>query len=139
MKFGKFGDSYFIRLEKGEEIVSSLEKLCRQEKIRLGEISGLGAASSVRIGLFDIDENQFFENHIEEPLEIASITGNVSEMDGEVYLHIHAVAAGRDGKAVGGHLKEAVISATAEIFIRCLDGAVDRFFDPEIGLNLLSL
>ena len=43
------------------------------------------------------------------------------------------------GRVIGGHLNEAKVSATCEIFIRRLEGEVERVLDPSIGLNVLDL
>ena len=47
MEFKKFNDTYVIRLNKGEEVISSLKELCKNEDIKLAEITGLGAANLV--------------------------------------------------------------------------------------------
>ena len=33
MEYRKFNDAYYIRMDKGDEIISSLLDLCRKEKI----------------------------------------------------------------------------------------------------------
>ena len=34
MEFQKFADTYVVRLDKGEEIIASLQKLCETEQIQ---------------------------------------------------------------------------------------------------------
>ena len=34
MEFLKFADTYVVRLDKGEEIISSLQALCEKERVR---------------------------------------------------------------------------------------------------------
>ncbi len=45
-------------------------------------------------------------------MEITSLVGNISQMNGEVYLHIHINLANEENKVFGGHLTSAIISAT---------------------------
>lgn len=47
-------------------------------------------------------------------------------------------AADQEGHAFGGHLNEAVISATCELVVTCLPGETNRVFSDEVGLNLIS-
>ncbi|MBR5730501.1 MAG: DNA-binding protein, partial [Firmicutes bacterium] len=125
MEYRRFGDTYVVRLQRGEEILTKLMELCRSENIRLAHIEGLGAAGKVTVGCYNVEEKHYYKSQYEGgTFEITSLTGNVSEMNGEPYLHVHMSFAGEDGIGHGGHLNEAVIAATAEIFVRCIDGHV---------------
>ena len=53
MLFKRFGNKYVIRIDKGEEIVACLKKICTDNKILVGSVSGIGAVSRAQIGLFD--------------------------------------------------------------------------------------
>ena len=118
--------------------MEKLEEICEREKILLGSISGLGAASCVEMGLYDVEEKAFKGTILEQPLEVTSLIGSITEMDGKPYLHVHIGAADVEGKAYGGHLKKCVIGGTAEIFIQVADGHVGRRADwfSDTGLNL---
>ena len=138
MQYKKFGDTYAVRLEKGEEVVAAIKGLCEKEQIRLGTVTGLGAADRIVIGLFHTVEKKYYSTTYTEPMEMTALCGNVTEMDGQIYLHFHANFGRAGGAVIGGHLNEAHISATGEIFVRRLDGEVGRTFNEEIGLNLMK-
>ncbi len=138
MEYRVFGETIVLRLEKGEEVIESIKKLCEKEDIKAGSISGLGASNEVVVGLFKVDEKKYYSNTFEEDFEITNLTGNISRMNGEVYLHIHGTFANAEGKCIGGHLNKAVISATSEIIINKINGNVGRKFSEEIGLNLIE-
>lgn len=42
------------------------------------------------VDLFKTAEKRYVSATLEEDMELTSLTGNVSSMDGEVYLHLHA-------------------------------------------------
>lgn len=138
MEYRKFNDTYVIRLNKGEEIIESLKNLCRDEDIKLAEITGLGASDFVEIGVFNIYTKEYNTKVFEGMFEITSLVGNVTRKDGEVYLHIHINFGDEEGLVKGGHLVKSRISATSEIILRKIDGEVGRKLDEEIGLNLLN-
>lgn len=139
MQYKKEGNYLIIRLDRNDEICSSLEEICREERIQAGMIQGLGAIDEAVIGVFDPVEKIFLPRTVTGYLEVASLTGNVSRKDRDVYLHIHAVLGDEKGNTYAGHLTRAVIRATGEIFVRILNTTAGRRFDPEIGLNLLDL
>ena len=56
MEFQKFADTYVVRLDKGEEIIASLQKLCETEQIALASVTGIGAADHAVIGLYDVGQ-----------------------------------------------------------------------------------
>lgn len=138
MDYRKFKDRFVVRLEKGEDVISCLKQLCKKEQIRLGEITGLGAANLVEIGVFNVNTNEYNTKVFEGMFEITSLVGNVTEKDGEVYLHIHINFGDEEGRVLGGHLVKAIISATSEIIVSKIDGVVGRKLSNEIGLNLLD-
>ena len=54
--------SFLIRLMKGEDILLSLQKFCREhQEIGAGKINGIGAVSQAVLGFYD--GCQYLENH----------------------------------------------------------------------------
>ena len=70
--------------------------------------------------------------------EITHLTGNISQMDDAVYLHLHVTLADMDHKAFGGHLNATRVAATTEIWIDIIQGSIHRELNDTIGLNLLK-
>ena len=138
MDYARYGSKLLIRLDPGEDVVATLADVCKKENVRLGVVTGIGAVGKATVGLFKPDSKEYFSTTMEKPFEITNLSGNVSEMNGELYLHLHITLADIDHNAFGGHLNEAIVSATAEIWIDIVDGQVDREFSDAIGLNLLK-
>ena len=113
MEYRNFETTILLRLDRGEEIVSSIQSVCKAEGIMLGSIMGLGAVDRAVVGLYKVAEQQYYPNTLTGEMEIAGLTGNITQKDGEVYIHIHASFADETGTIQGGHLKEAVVSAVS--------------------------
>lgn len=137
MVYKTCGDTIAVRLEKGEEIVSSIRAICEKEGVKAGTIQGLGAADHSVVGIFDFTKNAYVSNTFDQDMEITALIGNVSTKDGELYLHIHATLGDDKAWPMAGHLNEAVVSATCELFIRKLDMVIERKADPKTGINLM--
>lgn len=137
MKFKKFGNKWVIRIDKGEEVIQAIKKVCEDNKIKLGSISGIGAANKVTIGLFDTKAKEYHSQELIGDYEITNLSGNLSTMNGEIYLHLHIGLSDSKYNVYGGHLTSAVISGTGEIIIEEINGEIEREFNKEVGLNLL--
>ena len=140
MEYRKFAQGYVLRLDPGEEIVEKLTELVEHENVQLGSVTALGAVNDVNIGIYSLAEKKFMGRHLQGEYEVSALVGNVTRQDGKPYLHLHiTVGNPAAGEAWAGHLKSAVVSATAEIFLQVWDGSVGRRFDSEVtGLNLLD-
>lgn len=140
MEYRKIGATYVLRMERGEEIIAGLRKLAADEKIGLAYLTGIGAADHVSMGLYDVGNQRYVSVSMDKPLEITSLVGNITEKDGDPYIHVHINLSDEEGKAFGGHLTKAVIGGTSEIFVQTLEGHVGRKLDDitGTGLNLLS-
>jgi hypothetical protein len=139
MEYRRFERTLVVRLDPKEEILLSLIELCRKENIKLASVTGLGAVDEVYLGVFDTEEKKYYSKEFKGLYEIASLMGSISEKDGDPYLHLHMVIGNPiSGECHSGHLSRGVVSATAEIIITEIDGAVGRIENEEIGLNLFK-
>mgnify|MGYP003372307886 CR=1 FL=1 len=103
MQYRNFGNTYVIRMDRGEEISSTLTALCNDEHITLGSVEALGAADHVVIGLYDVEARQYHKHTFDEPMEITSLLGSVSTKNGKTYLHLHINLCREDMSVIGGH------------------------------------
>jgi len=138
MEYHRYDSKVLIRLDPGDEIVAAMTAVCGKEGIQLGNVSGIGAVNKATVGLFNPATKEYTSTTLEKDFEITSLIGNVSQKDGEVYLHLHATLADLEHNAFGGHLNAAMVSATAEIWIDIVNGTTGRQLSEKIGLNLLT-
>lgn len=136
MDYRRFGKTIIARIDRGEEVLTQLKAIALKEDIKLASIRALGATDDFTVGVFKVDEKKYYANHFTGDFEIVSLTGTISTMNDEYYAHLHMSAGDEQGRVFGGHLNEAIISATCEMVIEVIDGQVDRLRDESVGLNL---
>ena len=85
-----------------------------------------------------VENKKYTSKILNQPLEIINMTGNITEMNKEVYLHCHITLSDERMNAIAGHLKEGKISATCEIVLVKIDAEINRKYDEKIGLNLMK-
>ena len=139
MQYKQFGNTYLVRIDLDEEIIESLKKLCEDEQIRLGRVEAIGATDHASVGVYDLEKKEYYPEKIDEFMEIASLNGNITAMDGKPYIHLHATLADRRHVIHGGHVLEMRVGATCEMFVTVFDGAVNRQKDEALGINLWTI
>lgn len=138
MEYRRFNDTIIARIDKGEEILGKLKEIALKENIKFAEVSALGAVDDFTVGVYKVNEKQYLANHFTGYFEIVSLTGTINTMNGEYYSHLHMSAGNEKGEVFGGHLNQAIVSATCEMVIRIIGACVDRKHDDETGLNLFK-
>lgn len=139
MKYKRIENKIILRIDKGEEVIETLKKVCADENVKVGQVNALGAVNKVKIGLFNVETKEYHAQEFVGNFEIAPLYGNISTMNGELYLHLHINICNSEHKSFGGHLNYAYVSATCECIIEIIEGEVEREFSEEIGLNLFKI
>ena len=131
MQYRKSGNTWTVRLDLGEDIIAQLKKLCEDEGIRLGRVEAIGATDRAVIGVYDLEKKEYYPEEINEFMEITSLNGNITAMDGKPYIHLHATLADQRHAVHGGHVVEMRVGATCEMFITVPEGEISRLRTPE--------
>lgn len=138
MKYKRFGSRMVLRIDRGEEVLTQLHRRRSKRASGWRPSAGLGAVGDFTVGVFHTAEKQYHAHRFQGDFEIVSLVGTITTKDGEFYAHLHMSAGDTEGRVLGGHLNEAVISATCELVLEIMDGTVERRLDPETGLNLME-
>ena len=138
MDYRKIGDTYYIRMDRDDEIIASILDVCRKEGVPSAVFSGIGGCKSAELQVFIPETGKFETEQFEGMLELVALNGNVvTGADGQLFHHTHAMFSfkkdGQHGMA-GGHLKSTTVLYTAEIELRpTLGSTISQKFDPETG------
>ena len=133
-------DIFIGRLGFGCDLLEGLTGICGERNITLGRMAAIGAVSSARVGFYDQQAREYRYHDLDQPMEIASLTGNVSIKDGQPFVHAHVTLTDDQGRAFGGHLAPGTVVFACEFVIEAFDGpAFDRGFDEQTGLPLWKL
>ncbi len=134
VRSGRPGRVIVARVKPGSDLLRSLQKIAAEEGITSGVIvSGVGLLKQARLrnceSLPDeypiTDANRTFLS-FEKPLEILSISGNVTLAEGESLVHAHLTLSQVEGDeitVIGGHLIEGcMVFGFSEFAILELEG-----------------
>ena len=143
MEFKKYGENYYVRLDRGDEIISSVLGICKSEGINSATFYGIGGCSQAEIQTFIPEEGSFETETLSGMLELVSLSGNAAlNENNELTHHTHAVFSYKNGEqhcTTGGHIKSITVLYTAEIELRpIIGGTIRKKRDPETGTGFWS-
>jgi len=142
MKFVQIHNGFFLVFDRGEEVISTLVRFEEQEEVHWGVFDSIGMVENVEIGFYDIENRAYVFREEAGPFEVASLKGNIAEVEGEMPLvHAHAALARCDEtlETIGGHVRSLRVAATLEMTVWLVTQPLIRSLDEETGLNLIRI
>ena len=133
--------TFVVALESGDRLIESITQFAAEEGLAASEFTAIGALVSAKLAYFDWDTKDYSDLPVEEQVEIASLNGRITRPEGgegDPHLHVHCVLSRRDGSTVAGHLMEAEVRPTAEVFVTDSPTELHRRTDPESGLPVID-
>lgn len=130
---------HLIKLDKDEELLSSIIAYVKKENILAGYLTAIGALEKGKLGYFDVKKKEYLHLSFAE-VELVSCMGNIAKNKEtkEPMAHIHITVSDKNGNCKGGHLVEGIVSVTAEIYLVETKPGVTRIKDELTGLLLLN-
>jgi len=128
-----------IKLKRGDKIVRTIESELEGLGITAGFLWGLGAISEAELMLYKLENKKYFSKKFKGSFEVVSFAATITQgIDKKVMIHPHIVISDESFRCYGGHLKEGTVAATLEVSILKSKQKLKRYFDKNIGLNLIK-
>jgi len=135
----KFAGYFIIRLERDEEIVSSITTAAKRFRIRGAFFFGLGVGKDLVLGYYDPHKKKYIKKVFQGEYEFTSLSGNIAYLDNDCIVHCHVTITNQNFEAFGGHLFQGTVPATCEIIVLPLSRSLKRAPDRLTGLKLLDI
>lgn len=139
MHFRETPFGFFLVLDRGDELIDALTSFAARSGTRAASLSGLGVVGKLTMGFYDLAAQQYERRSWIEELEVAALVGNLAEVDGGPFPHVHGVFGRRDFSSLSGHVFEAVVSVTLEIAVFTAPEPMHRRAVDFCDLKLIEL
>jgi len=132
--------TYVLIFSTGDELAKGLKDFAAEQNLADASFKAIGAFASVKLAWFDPETKTYRTSvDLKEQVELLSLIGDVAQHEGKPLVHAHAVVGRSDGATAGGHLLEAVVRPTCEVFLTESPVHLSKGLDPETGLVLIKL
>ena len=136
----EIASSYIVKLLYGGDLLNSIRKAVKKMGIHAASFTAIGAVKKAKVSYYDQTEKKYNELVFEEPMEIVSCIGNITEMKGDTIVHAHLVLSDEKGRAFGGHLLEGTELFACELMINEYKSLkISRKYHKRTGLNLIDI
>jgi predicted DNA-binding protein with PD1-like motif len=139
MIWKKSGNLIMIRFEDGEKFFEKLKEVIKETKIGGSIIvSCVGQLKDVEIAYYSKEERKYYTKILKEVFEVLNMSGNISFYDNEIVIHAHVTLGNKNFSCIGGHLNEAIVNSTLELFLIETPVKLEKIVDKNTGLKILN-
>jgi uncharacterized protein len=132
--------TFVLVFQTGDELSEGLSRFAREQRLSCSSFKAIGGFSAVCLAWFNWETKRYEPSvTLDEQVELLSLIGDIALRDGVPAVHAHAVIGKKDGSAHGGHLLEARVRPTCEVFLTESPAELFKEIDPESGLALIQL
>ena len=129
---------FLMVLRRGDDVLDYLRQLARKERIPSASLTGMGFVNAT-FGFWNAQQKKFQPREFKS-VEAANLTGTIAWEGGEPSIHAHAVVAGPDFEAHGGHvLAMQVDTGSFEITVTVHNRQLQRAKDSTLDAKVLVL
>lgn len=131
--------TYAIVLGEGDDLLSGLTAFAVREKITAGHLTAIGGFSRAKLGCFNFTKKAYLDIPITEQVEVISLIGDVGLLDGKPQVHVHSGVSLHDGQMRAGHVLEATVYPTLEIYFTSVPAKLVKQRNVEQGIATFNL
>ena len=132
---------YAVRFLPGERLQASLAEVILENEIGSGYYTAVGSLRDPELAIYDPNLKTMIHTSFKGYYEVASLKGNLSYIYAEAtpVLHTHVILFQGDHKPIAGHLIEAEVGVTLEMFLFQFPVKLERKYSDEYNLFLLDI
>lgn len=117
----KIENTYIISINDGASIIATLKDFVQTQKIKAGKISGTGVINQVLLRFLSPFAKKYIEGKINATSDASDISGNISENEGKLMLHLHVVLRLSEHTILEGLLMEGKVRGKAEFILHPIE------------------
>jgi hypothetical protein len=130
--------NYVIVLAKDDEVMSGLADFARENNVTSASFTAIGAFSHATVAWFDDSRKEFKLIPIKQQVELVSMIGDIALVNDKPAVHTHVSVASSDGTVRGGHVINAFVFPTLELFMTVYPAPLHKQPDEATGLELID-
>ena len=128
-----------LAFHHGDEVMAGITEFARKQHVAAAHLTAIGAFADATLAWYDLGRKAFRTIPVRSEAEVVSLLGNITtDPNNSPLVHVHCALGDPDGKVTGGHLMEAHVSVTLELFLTEEPASIHKVMDKKMGLELIE-
>jgi uncharacterized protein len=106
-----------LNLSRDDDPIAGLAEFAEVNHLTDCKFTAIGAFGSAVLGWYDPDVRAYKKIEVPGEAEVVAMAGSIRMQNGKPYVHAHAVLALSDGTTRAGHIIEAKVSLSLEVYL----------------------
>jgi predicted DNA-binding protein with PD1-like motif len=136
MTTGALGRVVVVSLEENSSLTEEIKKTADENSVDGAVVAAIGTLKHAKLGFYHGSHRGYETKEFEGHTELVSCTGSLAKSEnGDRVLHLHASISDEKFAVYAGHLFEAIVGYTAELYLLEVAGAqLTKIFNQQNGL-----
>lgn len=136
MTTGALGRVIVVSLEENSSLVEEIRRTADENSLDSAVVAAIGTLKHAKLGFYHGSQKGYETKEFEGHTELVSCTGSLAKSEnGERVLHLHASISDEKFTVYAGHLFDAVVGYTVELYLLEVAGAqLTKVLNPQNGL-----
>ena len=106
-----------VNFSRGDDPIAGLAEFAEANHLTDCQFTAIGAFQTATLGWFDLSVGAYKKIEVTQPGEVVAMAGSIRMQNGKPFVHSHATIALPDGTTRAGHIIEAKISLSLEVYL----------------------
>ena len=115
-----------LNFSRGDDPMAGLAEFAEVNHLTDCRFTAIGAFGSAVLGWFDPAVGAYKKIDVPGEAEVVSMSGSIRMQNGKPFVHAHAVVGMADGSTRAGHIVEAKVSLSLEVYLTSGDPKSDK-------------
>src|SRR5262245_19844944 len=118
--------TFNLNFSRGDDPMARLAEFAEVNHLTDCRFTAIGAFQTATLGWFDANVGAYKKIEVTTPGEVVAMAGAIRMQNGKPFVHSHAVIAMSDGTTRAGHVIDAKVSLSLEVYLTAGEPKTDK-------------
>lgn len=129
---------YAVIFSPGDDPLAGMTEFAQRYHVQSAHFTAIGSFAHAHLAWLDKQKHMFRVIPVPGQMEVASLVGDIALANGKPAVHMHCVLASYDGSTLGGHILDASVFPTLEVFVTVDPVPLYKQKQPQTGVSTID-